>query len=274
MKTQGLTPIEQKQVLFYDDEIIAVKLDDNEIYVPIRPVCDLLGLSWPGQRQRINRDPVLSQEMTLVCVTHTGHAHGQHQDVDMSCLPLKFMSGFLFGISASRVKAELRERLITYQRECYEVLNEAFQEGRLTSEPSFSTLLESNSPATQAYKMAEAIMRMARQQIMFEAQIADNSQQITEHNSRLETIEEQLGNPKRQITPSQAMQISQAVLAIANTLSKRSGRNEYGGVYGELYRRYSINSYKVLPASQFDSAMNWLNQWLQMLNNDNDEVAF
>ena len=33
--------------------------------------------------------------------------------------------------------------------------------------------------------------------------------------------------------PEQASQISQAVKAVAMELSKQSGRNEYGGVYGE-----------------------------------------
>ena len=32
----------------------------------------------------------------------------------------------LFGINANRVKPELRDRLITYQRECYQVLSAAF----------------------------------------------------------------------------------------------------------------------------------------------------
>ncbi|MCP5094319.1 MAG: hypothetical protein GY943_02070 [Chloroflexi bacterium] len=51
-------------------------------------------------------------------------------------------------------------------------------------------------------------------------------------------IEGQLGDTAHHITPEQAMQISQAVKAVAHELGKRSKRNEYGGVYGELYRRY------------------------------------
>jgi hypothetical protein len=58
----------------------------------------------------------------------------------MVCLPLDYVSGFLFGLNATRVKPELRERVILYQRECYKVLAEAFNEGRLTSEPTFNEL--------------------------------------------------------------------------------------------------------------------------------------
>ena len=61
------------------------------------------------------------------------------------------------------------------------------------------------------------------------------------------------------------MQLSQAVKTVAMKLSKASGRNEYGGVYGELYRKFGITSYKQLPAAKFDEAMSWLNEWRESI---------
>lgn len=74
MTEKELTPIEQKTVTFYEDEIMAVVVDEGGervVYIPLRPICDYLGLNWSGQRQRINRDPVLSKILTSVVVTHT-----------------------------------------------------------------------------------------------------------------------------------------------------------------------------------------------------------
>jgi len=71
-----LIPLEQKQVLFYGDEIVALLVELNgrqQIYIPIRPICEFLGVSWTGQRRRINRDPVLSELLTPVNVTFMGH---------------------------------------------------------------------------------------------------------------------------------------------------------------------------------------------------------
>jgi hypothetical protein len=45
----------------------------------------------------------------------------------MLSLPLDYLNGWLFGINVNRVKAEIRERLIPYQKECYRVLAEAFK---------------------------------------------------------------------------------------------------------------------------------------------------
>ena len=57
------------------------------------------------------------------------------------------------------------------------------------------------------------------------------------------------------------MQISQAVKTIAMVLSKQSGSNQYGSVYGELYRKFGITSYKLLPANRFEEAMKFLTNW-------------
>ena len=84
---------------------------------------------------------------------------------------------------------------------------------------------------------------------------------LDEYGERLERIESMLGNTGRYVTPDQASQISQAVKTVALKLGKQSGRNEYGAVYGELYRKFEITGYKQLPAGRFQEAMNWLNEW-------------
>lgn len=259
MSETALIPIEQKQVVFYEDEITAVryKVDDSEeIYVPLRPICEYLGLAWRAQNQRIQRDPVLSSVVRsgIVTIPEVGKR-------EMICLPLEYLSGFLFGISATRVKEEIRERLIRYQKECYRVLHEAFQEGRLTADPTFDELLQSDSEAVQAYKMLQALVKLARNQILIESR-------LDEHEDRLEQLEAQLGDTDRAVTPAQASQISQAVKAIALEMSKKSGRNEFGGVYGELYRRFEITSYKQIPAYRFDEVMKFLSEWYQQLGGD------
>lgn len=151
----------------------------------------------------------------------------------------------------------IRAGCLSY-RECYSVLSEAFFEGRLTADPIFDDLLAGDSPAAQAYKMASAIMKMARQQLLLEAQLETHASQLVDHEQRLEEIEATLGDPGRFITPDQAMQISQAIKTIAAEIQKRTKQNEYGKLYGQLYREFGITSYKLLPANKFDRAMAWL----------------
>ena len=251
--------------------LVAARVQEGEeasIFVPVRPIVDNLGMSWPGQFERIQRDPILSEATKGVRVTRTPEEGGAQE---MISLPLKFIPGFLFGINANRVKEGLRDRVLRYQRECYDVLWEAFQEGRLTADEDFELLLKRADPGmVQAYQMARAIVRLARQQIIMETRITGR---LDDHERRLEDIESTLGDPDRVITPAQAMHLSQAVKAIAYKLSERSNRNEFGGVWGEFYRRFEVSTYRELPAAKFDEAMAWLKEWWGQLTGS-DEIPF
>src|SRR5262249_23601271 len=110
------------------------------MYIPLRPICDYLGLSWSGQRERTMRDLVLKEEVRSVRVTRSD-PQGRG-DPDVVCLPVEFLNGWLFGINASRVKPELKDKVIRYQRDCYRVLWEAFHPQALASPPAGSSVLE------------------------------------------------------------------------------------------------------------------------------------
>jgi hypothetical protein len=266
---KSIVPMEQRQVMFYEDELTAVLVDEEGrgrgVYVPIRPICELLGLAWPGQFLRIRRDPVMSEVAMSVIVTLTDIEEGSRRprSSEMVCLPLKYLPGWLFGIQANRVKPELRDKIILYQKECHEVLADAFREGRLTGDPTFSELLKTDSPAVQAYKMIMAMAEMARQQIILESRVDD-------HERRLEAVETLVSDTGKFINKEQAMHLSQAVKTLALEIGKRTGKNEFQGVYGELYRRFRIPSYRELPAYQFNSAMKFLREWYASRIGDED----
>ena len=272
MSEQALAPIEQKQVIFYDDEITAVLVEEEgrqEIYVSLRQLCDLLGISYQGQIRRINDDPVLAKQVKGVNITFTpsgGRGGGSQMT---NCLPLDYLNGWLFGINANRVKEEVRSRLIIYQEKCYKVLAEAFREGRLTTDSSFDELLkQASNDVVEAYQIAQAIMKLARNQIMLEARLDDHAQTLDDHGRRLETIEADMHQEDRYISESQATQISQAVKAIAIALGKQTGQNEFGATWGEFYRKFGVSKYRYLPVSKFEAALAWLNEFYQSLTGE------
>lgn len=263
---KALVPVEQRQVEFYEDEITAVRLPDGRVFVPVRPLVESLGLSWSSQLQRIRRDSVLKGELLSVFVTNTESERGGR---DVQCLPLDYISGFLFGINAERVRDDLRERVIRYQRECYRVLAEAFTEGRLTTDADLFDLLDNEaSEAVQAYKMLQALVKLARNQIVIEARLEKHGQALEDHGRRLETIEADLHQANRTVTEAQATQISQSVRAIAIVLGKKSNRNEFGAVWGEFYRKFGVSKYRYLPAARFDEALAWLNEFYQSVTSE------
>ena len=50
-----LTVVDQREVEFYGDELLAIRADDSRVYVSITNMCDSLGLDAQGQRRRIER---------------------------------------------------------------------------------------------------------------------------------------------------------------------------------------------------------------------------
>ncbi len=107
---------------FHDQQLVTLK-KDGKVWVAMKPISDALGLNWSGQFLRLNRHPVLS---TCICMMQMQVA-GDKQNRDWIFIDLDYVNGWLFGIDANRVKEELRERVIEYQRECYQVLAKHFR---------------------------------------------------------------------------------------------------------------------------------------------------
>jgi hypothetical protein len=218
-------------------------------------MCDALGLKARGQSQRIDRHSILSRGKG-VCILHTPGGEQSVVVLRADLVPL-----WLAGVRTNMVSEEVRPKLERFQEEAAAVLWEAFQQGRLASDPTFSGLLEQDTPAVQAYKAIQAVLTLAQAQILTEARISD-------HERRLEDIEAQLGDTGRYITEEQASMISQAVKAVATVYGKKSGRNEFGAVYGELYRKFGVAEYRHLPARRFREVMDWLTEWYASLTDD------
>lgn len=252
---RALQIIEQKSVTFYGDELTAARGGDEQIYVSIRQVCDALGLDAAGQRRRIRDHDILSEGVIRGTIT-TGGGPQQTSLIRVDYIPL-----WLSAIRVQSAREDVREKLRRFQREAARVLWEAFREGRLTTEPA--DILTGVSPETaQAVQLAQAVLALARNQALLESRLGGRFDALEQ---RLETVEAVLGNAERYVTQEQASMISQAVKAVALELGKKSVRNEHGAVYGELYRKFGITGYKMLPARRFEEAMSWLTSWHQEL---------
>lgn len=105
---------------FYGNSIVAV-LKEGVPYVAMKPICENIGLQWEAQHKRMQRSPALAATMSVMdIVAEDGKLR------EMVCLPLDMLNGWLFGVDVNRVKPELKEKLVRYQKECYGVLFKHF----------------------------------------------------------------------------------------------------------------------------------------------------
>lgn len=91
-------------------------------YVAMKPIVENLGMSWTTQHRKL-----------MSSNNKYGYAHmnipskgGLQQ---MLCIPLKKLNGWLFSINPSKVRADIRDKLIAYQEECFTVLHDYWAKG-------------------------------------------------------------------------------------------------------------------------------------------------
>ncbi len=233
----------QKQVEFYDDRLTAARADDGHIYVSVAEVCAVLGLDRKAQQRRIRDHDVLGEGVASLVIETAGGPQAALM-LRHDLVPL-----WLAGVQGRAVRDDVRPKLKVFQLRAADALD-----------------LTAVSPETaQALQLARAVLQLAQSQAAMEQRLQRFGGRLEGVEGRLETVEAALGDSGRYVTPDQASQISQAVKAVALALGKASGRNEYGGVYGEFYRRFGITGYKMLPARRFVEAMRWLTEWHETL---------
>lgn len=87
-RQEAITPVREQMVDFYGDQLLAAQDADAIIWVPVRPICEALGLDWPSQYQRIKRDAVLAAKQGVVIITTPGRVQST------VALPLKLLPGW------------------------------------------------------------------------------------------------------------------------------------------------------------------------------------
>lgn len=100
-----------------------VATNNAEKLVPIKPLCEALGIDLESQRKKIQAHYLLASTAVLSTVVA---ADGKERE--MFCLPIGYIFGWLLTINPANVAEENRDNLASYQAECYKALYEYFTE--------------------------------------------------------------------------------------------------------------------------------------------------
>lgn len=110
----------KSKVVKFNNQQVPVFMQVDKPYVLMKPICENIGLDWRSQLKRIKRNHVLSQGVVVMTTPSTGG------EQDYVALPLGYLNGWLMGVDANKVKPEIKDTLIKYQLECYDVLYKHF----------------------------------------------------------------------------------------------------------------------------------------------------
>lgn len=116
-------------VNFRGDDLYGFKQDDG-VYLALKPMVEAMGLDWSAQFRRVQRDPILAEGIAMMATPF-----GRGGDQQTLCIKLELVNGWLFTIDSSRIRDDdVRQKVQTYQRECYQVLHEHFSGKRKPAE--------------------------------------------------------------------------------------------------------------------------------------------
>ncbi|MDF2419187.1 hypothetical protein GWP85_16980 [Acinetobacter beijerinckii] len=108
------------KIVKFNNQQVPVFFHNDRPYIAMKPICENIGLNWDGQRQRIKRNHVLNQGAVIIT------APSSSGEQDYVALPLGMLNGWLMGVDANKVRPEIKDTLIKYQLECYDVLYKHF----------------------------------------------------------------------------------------------------------------------------------------------------
>lgn len=111
--TEGISGVLLPVVFHRDTPYLAIL--DGDPYVPMKRLMEGIGLNWKTQLRKLSSD---SERWGMVILTMPS-ARGAQEN---SCLPLRKVFGWLMTLSPNKVRPDIRERIIAYQRECDDVL--------------------------------------------------------------------------------------------------------------------------------------------------------
>jgi hypothetical protein len=111
----------QVSVPFHGAELYIVE-HNGQPYTPMKPIVEGMGLDWGGQHKKL----AANQDRWGVSIMEMPSAGGSQSAL---CLPLRKLGGWLMTVHATRVRPELRERIVQYQNECDDVLWQYWNDG-------------------------------------------------------------------------------------------------------------------------------------------------
>ncbi|EAV1165558.1 phage antirepressor Ant [Salmonella enterica subsp. diarizonae] len=115
-------------------------------YVAMKPIVENLGMSWGTQQQKL-----MKQLDKFNCI-HMNMVAADGKLRKLLCLPLKKLNGWLFSINPEKVRADIRDKLIKYQEECFTVLHDYWTKGKAESARK-KTSVDDRTPLRDAVNM-------------------------------------------------------------------------------------------------------------------------
>lgn len=260
-------PVRIERQEFAGDELIAAVLEGEGVAVPVRMVCNALGLDPESQSASLREHDVLSQGLRVVRVPVEGRIRS------VLALMHTHLAFWLATIQPNMVAAAVRPKLVRYQEELVAVLHALYG----------PNLGEAAPAAGITDAVAQQLAARDRELRALRAALLDLVRAQRESTAQLDTLSERVGGVEdlvqelRQIAKISAVQaeyLQRAIKRLATRYKQASGteRNTYELLFAQFKMNLGIPRYDALPAGKYDQALAWLREKAQELLPDDPDA--
>lgn len=227
-------PVPEKYAQFSvsGDELLAVFRPGEGMAVPVRLVCERLGLNARRQTERLLKHPVLSRGMRRDRVPVGGRI------LEVDVLLHKYVAFWLATISPDQVGADVYDRLVAYQTEVADIL-------------------------AAIYITRAGVPRQDQGHLQL-AQLGEQIRQIVAAQQHLEdrvSVVEEIVEDLRQfipVTPAQAEFLLRSLKRIGARYQKKHQKAIYSMLIARFKAELGTQRYDALPAAAYEQALAWI----------------
>jgi len=244
-----------EDITFDGDTLPAVVRAGDSIAIPVRTLCDVLGLDVERQSARLREHEVLSQGLRVVRIPLGGQLRS------VMAISHKYVAFWLATITPKHVKPELRPKLVRYQTELVDVLAMLYGANMQPTRPAdlptdvITTIQAQLTAALQDVRLLREALVSQQQETHVRLDTHDNQIQALE--GLMDDLQQHLSS-HTSITSVQQEFLKRAIQRLAKRIEHRTGRAVYGKLFAQFCMDLGTPKYALLPAGKYGQALDWL----------------
>jgi P22_AR N-terminal domain len=246
--------VDQYPFQFADSVFEIYWTDERILILPLRQLCEALGLDFSNQLQRVKRDVVLAKHLHMVRATVT-RSDGVSSEQEVACIAYRRLDYWMGTIDHMRVKAGQRDRLILFKEEMADAIHAYFRSRRLP-EDMLAELDAALPPEEQKYN------KLMDQAATWHIKVEEHGTRIGGLEDRMIKLEARLMGTDF-ISHAQAQQYLDAVGALGDLMkeTKVKKASPYAVIHNEVKRQFGVPSYQLIPENEFSQVLEFLAKW-------------
>lgn len=250
-------PVETLAITFFDQPVLAARIENGVIALSLRDLCTVTGLDQTAQARRLRRDEELSDGLYQLRVQTAGGPQQQ------AFLMLEFVPAWLSSVNRTKATPIARERLRYLKIFAIQHVYNAVANAAGLPEGASSNIED----LRELERFDVAIQGIAERQQALEESQGKARNAWRDHEQRLRQLEAQLATTATlDVEQRGAIYQLVQVWALARIEHEHvSSQGAFAGCWAAIKTRYKVAKYEHIPAREYEDCRQYIHRAYEKL---------